>query len=249
MLNFIEWAEKNNLNEWIWSQNIRNPEDIYKDKKTLKYFNQIITDLTLDSNNLIKLDDDGEETDEVVVIPSNVKQALMKFIAAHLYGSKESKSFLRISFHDASVIINFLDSIKHATDKNTIAEKLRIEEPQAFSDWLQSRIPASKDATYQSGYTHSSRLFKRASAKNKIDDKKFFDLVRKADALVGLIRFRKSKISAEVMAAVGDVEKSLLVIKQNLDVEPDENQGQAPRQGLKPKPKNLTDDDETLGVS
>jgi len=80
-------------------------------------------------------------------------------VASHLLGQGEQKSYLRISHHDAIIIIHTLDQFSTGEHKPTIADELHIGDPESLSNWMQTKVPVARDAVRQKGFTQGNQDF------------------------------------------------------------------------------------------
>ncbi len=131
-----------------------NPRDIYSNSDVQHYYQEILAHLGLNSGRLVYLDDKGAPAGDFDgTVPGPVQQALQRYIAGHVLGGGEEKTFMRISFHDAAAIIDFLDHLQVKGRSDSLADQLRLTSPRDLTLWFQTKLPTHSTAKFQQGYT------------------------------------------------------------------------------------------------
>lgn len=91
----------------------------------------------------------------------NFYKALQRFVAAHVLGKGNEKAYLRVSHHDAGIIINTLDqyAIYSKNIRGSIVDEFQITTPVGLSHFIQSKLPIAKDAVVGPGFDRASDEF------------------------------------------------------------------------------------------
>lgn len=209
---FKSWLNyrSNNLNEGFWDwmtgkkqqvappkDPIMSPDEIYYNPEVTKWYNDLVEKLML-KEKLNEIDSRGNVLRPFNgSIPRSVEQALQRFIASHLFGKGQEKSFLQPSYHDATAIIDFLDGLQLDGSHNTLAQTLRIEDPQSLAWWVHGKVPASKEIHYQNNYnTKYARPTVKSKQTPEIDElaKSIVQLLQALAPDKGLIHTKKGTV-------------------------------------------------------
>lgn len=91
----------------------------------------------------------------------NFYKALQRFVAAHVLGKGQEKAYLRVSHHDAGIIINTLDqyAVYSKNIRGSIVDEFQINTPVALSHFIQAKLPIAKDAVVGPGFDRASDEF------------------------------------------------------------------------------------------
>lgn len=182
--NFQSWLDRrqNILEEGVfdWLRNLgsspkkpqstgpNKPEEIYNDPEVIKYYNEILDHWGFNKKRYEIIDNKGNTIGVFDgKVPEDFHKALLRYIAGHIYGQGDQKSFMRISFHDASTIIDFLDNLRSPGATQSVADDYRIDRPDTLSLWFQSKLPTHATARLQQGYTSNQYLTPRQKLAQK----------------------------------------------------------------------------------
>ncbi len=186
--NFNCWLNnrENKVNEgigdWIsnWWNNtpgqsnnkIPTPGDIDKElysNDIKQHANKIINDLGISpGTKLIQIDSNNIPIKSSAFVVGdwetqnpNFYKALQRFVAAHVLGKGNEKAYLRVSHHDAGIIINTLDqyAIYSKNIRGSIVDDFQINTPVALSHFIQAKLPIAKDAVVGPGFDKASDEF------------------------------------------------------------------------------------------
>lgn len=177
MANFDIWVNRrtNNINEgmldwllgksnekntpWIPDEPTEVNKTIYGNPIVQKYTNTILKHLNIAPGETVQLlkHDGTPDGGPRIIKDWNVEfpefiRALQRFIAGHILGKGKEKSFLRISHHDAFVILKTLDRISTSPSGTSVADRLHIDNPISLSNWIQTKVPVAPDAILQKGF-------------------------------------------------------------------------------------------------
>lgn len=232
--------EKNNFSDWIqkrtnqidesWVNNLFKrkqqdqskpidieQEEIYNNPSVIKYSNKVISDLYLDKP-LVIVNEFGKPLKPYNGQPNEeLKNSIKRYVAAHLIGY--TKSYLAISYHDASIIFDFIDSVKIPEQQKTVAEFLNIKNIQSLHHWISGRIPVSKNAMLQTGYTAASEKPNIRKIKSNLSNEKLIqDLIDKSKEVSSLFLGKKGQKSPSFTMDFVDALNSLEKTLNSLDV-------------------------------
>jgi hypothetical protein len=185
--NFNHWLNnrENKVNEglgdWIsswWngkpsqSSKIPTPSDIDSElysNDVKQYADKIIDDLGISSGTkLVQIDSHNVPVKGSAFVVGdwstqnpNFYKALQRFVAAHVLGKGQEKAYLRVSQHDAGIIINTLDqyAIYNKNIRGSIVDEFQINTPVALSHFIQAKLPIAKDAVVSPGFDKASDEF------------------------------------------------------------------------------------------
>lgn len=172
------------------------PNQIYSHPKVGKYVKELLSHLNMGAGaNLETLDNNGATTGTITVTDwatqnPDFYKAFQRFIAGHAIGKGSEKSFLRISYHDAVIIIKTLDSLRIPGHRLAISDEYHIDTPKSLSLWVQGKLPTDPSALLQYDYLKQSDEFGniRSTARpksNPLSIKPFADIVEKGrDVLI-----------------------------------------------------------------
>jgi hypothetical protein len=147
-------------------------------------------------------------------------QALQRFVAAHITDNVDDKSYLRISQHDAILIINTLDHLQRPGEDQSIAEEMGITDPEALSNWIQTKLPTSQNAILQKGFGKDSSSFsgvRGARKGNLAGHPALSNLVKAGEEVVsqGLGKMPQAKIGGGLHAALIRLNQELIKMGNN----------------------------------
>jgi len=167
MMVFEEWILKNEgMFDLFKVKSIPNsPSEIYTHPEVNRYYREILNVMGIRPGELEELDDKGGVKGRLNKVPVSVEQAMKRFIAAHIIGGGEKKSFLQVSFHDAVTIIDFLHSVRRQGSSHNLARELHVDEPQSLATWFSNKLPTAHDAIMAADYGKASRDYEMQKGK------------------------------------------------------------------------------------
>lgn len=146
---------------------IKKPGDIYGNADVQEYTQNVLNILGIKAGMEV-IDNKGNTVGSYDGhIPPAINQALMRFIAGHIHGGGDKTSFLWVSYHDAAVIVDWLDSLRQPGQKLSVAEQFHVEDPKSLALWIQTKLPMHQDARYQDGYKSSADSYGRQRKEKK----------------------------------------------------------------------------------